>query len=99
MSKEKPHEKPTWTTIYFEESKEIQEKMDSVKEALRTKVLNGILVTNWCDKCRGWKLNFVSSETARKHVESLLTTFPCTTCKKKLQLIIDEHHTLDPLKS
>jgi hypothetical protein len=63
-----------------------------IRQHFDAKTFVGRLVTNWCGFCGRWRINYFSSERAK--IVSPQDCFPCTTCGRQLQLLVDGQHTL-----
>jgi len=94
-SEEKPLEKPEFQKIYAQADARIRDEMLAVNSAFAQKMFVGKLVTNWCPKCRRWRMTYVPK--VRLDDPNGIPggqTFPCTFCNGKLLLVNDSFHTL-----
>ncbi len=66
--------------------------MDSLRVAFDQGMFVGKIVTNWCQKCRKWRLEYVSIERLKAPQKD--EKFKCATCKEFVPLNTDDEHTV-----
>lgn len=90
--KEKPPVTPNLQNIVSMMDAAEKMQVAFIRQNFDDKTFLGRLVTNWCGFCGRWRINYVSHIKAAAVLAS--DCFPCTTCGRQLQLLVDDQHTL-----
>lgn len=84
---------PSFADIFSKADADEKAQLTALQESFTSKFLVGTVVTNWCERCHSWKLNYVSNERKKEGIEPG-SVFACTQCKGPLPLYADDQHTV-----